>query len=65
MTLAFLHAAHEALPHWSPFAILVGVIFGFVLGAVTMALYALRLRGTRDLWADPDELPDPAEVSHG
>lgn len=42
MILAQLQAAHD-LPHWSWFAVLYGALWGFVFGATTMGVFALRL----------------------
>jgi hypothetical protein len=43
-TLAIAHGA----PSWSPFAIAVGLICGFLLGAICVGVYALRLHRRPD-----------------
>ena len=43
MIWAFLAGAHDALPHWSPFAIACGFVVGAFTGGIVTAWYALHL----------------------
>lgn len=54
-----------AAPYWSPYAIAAGFLVGFIVGAMAMGLIALALQRyhrSPELWADPEQLPDPAAM---
>lgn len=42
------------LPIWSPYAVIAGILVGFVLGAITAGVYALRLQRLERLASRPD-----------